>query len=129
MGRRRLPALIWTCRARKRILVVSGGGGMDLQALGQNRVFTGADVAVAREQARQRRLARMTIVLGLLCLWLWLRLVQGRALIPVPHLSPQMQQVAPLLLLVVILGFAMFIPLLGAGRSPHVLFRANEIDT
>jgi ATP-dependent Zn protease len=35
----------------------------------------------------------------------------------------------PLLLLVVILGAAVLGPLLGAGRSPHVLYRSSEIDT
>ena len=35
----------------------------------------------------------------------------------------------PLLLLVVILGAAVLLPMLGAGRSPHVLYRSSEIDT
>ena len=51
---------------------------MELRALGQSRVFNGADVAEAKERARQRRLARLTLFLAVLCLYFWVRLVQGR---------------------------------------------------
>src|SRR5439155_25843112 len=46
-----------------------------------------------------------------------------------PHLSCKLGQSAPLALLVVILGAAVILPLLMAGRSPHVLFRSSEINT
>src|SRR6201999_4255594 len=44
-------------------------------------------------------------------------------------LSPRVAQVAPLFLLVIILGAALLGPLLMAGRSPHVLYRSSEIET
>src|SRR5947199_5811013 len=34
----------------------------------------------------------------------------------------------PAFLLVVLLGGVVVVPMLGAGRSPHVVYRANEID-
>src|SRR3954453_22881589 len=101
---------------------------MDLQSLGQNQVFRGADVAITREHSRQRRLARLTLLLAAVCLWCWIRIVQDRPLISLPHLSPTMVQLLPMFLLVDILGGAPFIPLLGAGKSPHVLFRPTEIE-
>src|SRR5436190_18403619 len=105
---------------------------MDLTSLSGNRVLrgAGADVAVTRERSRQRRLARLTLLAALVCLWMWIRLLSGRSMFPgLPRLDGPLGQSAPLLLLVVILGAALFIPLLGAGRSPHVLYRSSEIDT
>ncbi|HYT38752.1 MAG TPA: hypothetical protein VEN99_04535, partial [Acidimicrobiia bacterium] len=105
---------------------------MDLRPLSENRVFRGAaaDVARSRERSRQRRLARIALAAALFAGWLWLRVLHGHSIFPGrPHLSGQMAQALPLLLLVVVLGAALFLPLLGAGRSPHVLFRSSEIDT
>src|SRR3954447_10714530 len=101
---------------------------MDLQSLGQNQVFRGADVAVTREHSRQRRLARLTLLLAAFCLWCWFRIIQGRPLISLPHLSPLIVQLPPTTPLPTIPDSALFIPLLGAGKSPHVLFRPSEIE-
>jgi cell division protease FtsH len=105
---------------------------MDLQSLKQNRVFRGAaaDVARSRERSRQRRLGRLALVMGLVCVWMWNRVLDGQSAFPTrPHLSPAIAEAMPLLLLVVILGAAVLLPMLGAGRSPHVLYRSSEIDT
>jgi ATP-dependent Zn protease len=105
---------------------------MDLQSLGQNRVFHGtvADVAVWRERSRRRRLTRLAAPGLVLAFWMWDRLLHGHPIYPVPpHFSGKFAQVAPLLLLVVLLGGVLLIPLLTAGRSPHVLYRSSEIDT
>jgi cell division protease FtsH len=45
-----------------------------------------------------------------------------------PHLPGSLDQYAPALVLVVLLGSVMLVPLLAAGRSPHVLYRPGEID-
>src|SRR5918998_197326 len=89
---------------------------MDLQALKQNRVFRGAaaDVARSRERSRQRRVSRLTLLMGFVVIWMW---------------NPVLAEALPLLLLVVILGAAVLFPFLGAGRSPHVLYRSSEIET
>ncbi len=105
---------------------------MELQWLGDNQVFRGprADVAVARERSRQRRLGRIALPGALLSLWMWLRIIRGDAPFPArPHLSGDMAQMAPLFLLVFILTAVLVVPLLAAGRSPHVLFRSSEIAT
>ena len=105
---------------------------MDLQSLKQNRLLTGAtaDVARSRERSRQRRLFRIALALGFLCVWMWNRVLQGHSAFPTrPHLNPAIAQAMPLLLLVVVLGAAVLLPFLGAGRSPHVLYRSSEIDT
>src|SRR5205085_8320614 len=106
--------------------------GMDLQSLKQNRVFRGAaaDVARSRERSRQRRLGRIAVMLGFVAVWMWNRVLDGRSAFPTrPHLNPAIAQAMPLLLLVVVLGAAVLLPFLGAGRSPHVLYRSSEIDT
>jgi cell division protease FtsH len=104
---------------------------MDLTALSTRRVIAAgtADVAVSREQARIRRLRRLALLVGLLCLWMWIRVLQGNAPYPgLPHLSGRLAQTMPLFLLVIILGLALLLPLAMAGRSPHVLYRSSEID-
>jgi cell division protease FtsH len=104
---------------------------MDLQSLGQNRVFHGtiADVAVSRERSRRRRLTRLAVPAAVIGVWMWSRLLHGHSIYPaLPHLTGRFAQIAPLLLLVVLLGGVLLIPLLTAGRSPHVLYRSSEID-
>src|ERR1041385_7124059 len=105
---------------------------MDLQSLKQNRVFRGAaaDVARSRERSRQHRLARVALFLGFFAVWMENRVLNGQSAFPTSvHLDPAIAQALPLLLLVVILGAAVMLPFLGAGRSPHVLYRSSEIET
>jgi cell division protease FtsH len=104
---------------------------MDPTALGQAGVLghAMADVAVAREQSRQRRMRRVLIVLALLGVSLGIRLLNGHAVaVGWPHLPPAMAEYLPGLVLVTMLGGVILVPMLGAGRSPHVVYRANEID-
>jgi cell division protease FtsH len=103
---------------------------MDLQALKQNRVFRAADVARSREQSRQRRLLRLYIFMGFACVWMWDRFLDGQSPVPTRlSLSPAIVEAIPMLLLLVILGSVVLLPFLGAGRSPHVLYRSSEIET
>jgi cell division protease FtsH len=106
--------------------------GMDLQSLKENRVFRGAaaDVARSRERSRQRRLFRIALLMGFVCVWMWNRVLDGQSAFPTRiRLDPAIVQAMPLLILVVILGAAVLLPFLGAGRSPHVVYRASEIGT
>jgi cell division protease FtsH len=88
-----------------------------------------ADVARLRERNRQRRLLRLLVTLAVLAAWLWGRALQG-APSPFrrPTLSDTWAMLMPQLLLVVILALVLLLPLLLAGRSPHVRFRPSEID-
>jgi ATP-dependent Zn protease len=105
---------------------------MELSGLNVDHVVerATADVAKTRERSRQRRLIRLFIPIAALAIWAWVRVLSGDPPYPgLPHLPPKLAPVAPLLLLVVILGAALLGPLLMAGRSPHVLYRPSEIDT
>jgi ATP-dependent Zn protease len=105
---------------------------MDLSDLSLDKVVDRAvaDVSRTRERSRQRRLAWLGLPITGLLIWVWARVLNGHAPYPgAPHLSPKLAQVAPLFLLVIILGAALLGPLLMAGRSPHVLYRSSEIDT
>jgi cell division protease FtsH len=89
-----------------------------------------ADIAAAREAARRRRLRRVALVLGAATAFLWVRLLAGN---PVgwgaPEVGPELTSYVPAIALVVVLLVAVIAPMLGAGRSPHVLYRSSEIDT
>jgi cell division protease FtsH len=101
----------------------------ELSKLGQSEVLRAtADVAITRERSRRRRLGRLAVVLTPLSLWMWLRNADGDPVRPgFPDLGVP-PELVPGLVLIVILSLVIVVPLLGAGRSPHVLFRPSEID-
>ena len=104
---------------------------MDLLRLQGSDVISQAvaDVGISREKARQRRLTRLFVLLLAIFLYMWVRVLAGNSLFPgAPNAGNKLLQMLPLLLLVLILGGAVVLPLLTAGRSPHVLFRSSEID-
>ncbi|MGH9062202.1 MAG: AAA family ATPase, partial [Acidimicrobiales bacterium] len=47
----------------------------------------------------------------------------------IPHLPAGAGTYAPSLVLILVLVAVLAVPMLGAGRSPHVLYRPDEIDT
>src|SRR5437763_3240407 len=102
---------------------------MDLQSLRQSVVLRAAqaDVGTFREHARQRRLLRLALALGALAAWLWFRILTHNP-IGLPQMTPRWVVFFPTLALIALLGGALLIPLLGAGRSPHVMFRPQDID-
>ncbi|HEX2038970.1 MAG TPA: AAA family ATPase [Acidimicrobiales bacterium] len=103
---------------------------MDLKRIGQAAVLrdAAADVAVTRERNRQSRLTRLAFVLTPLTLWMWVRFATGN---PVKFgiRNPVPVELMPALILVVLLGAVLLVPLLAAGRSPHVLYRPSELTT
>ena len=102
-----------------------------LRTLGQSgviRVAT-ADVGAARERVRQGKMFRLAIVLTPIAVWLGVRaLVLHRGPFAFPHFPAGLTPYLPAIVLIVLLGAMIVLPLLGAGRSPHVLYRPNEID-
>jgi ATP-dependent Zn protease len=101
------------------------------QLLGQAGVLAHAagDVSVLRERSRRGRLRRLAIALAVASSFLWFRLITGRPVTAgLPHLPAAVMDYLPALLLVGLLGSVLVIPMLAAGRSPHVLYRAAEID-
>ncbi|MGH9040729.1 MAG: AAA family ATPase [Acidimicrobiia bacterium] len=89
-----------------------------------------ADVGRARERNRQRRMQKSLLFLGPLATWLWYRQLTGNPVgIGLPAMSPAWAAFFPQLLIVGMLGIAVLLPLIAAGKSPHVRFRPSEIQT
>ncbi len=114
---------------------------MELAALGSVSVLRDADVVASREKARQNRLRRLLIalvvvavpVVGRSTAGLW-RYLQGNYIAaagdfrwPHPGIPASFLPYLPGLILIVLLGAVMAGPLLMAGRSPHVLYRPEEL--
>ena len=83
------------------------------------------DVALDRERLRRRRLWRVAVALAVVNAWLVVRAVQGEPAVPRLQVDP--------LILVPVLFFVALIALMvgttvGAGRSPHVVFRPEQVD-
>ncbi len=114
---------------------------MDTLTLARSEVLRTADVSQAREQFRQRRLRRLAVLLGIILVPLALRAViggiryadgnlKGAAAVfhwPALHVPAGLATYLPAIGLIAVLSLVMVVPLLGAGRSPHVLFRPEEI--
>ena len=103
---------------------------LELSTLDQAQVLRTAlaDVAVAREQARRRRLLRLAAVLAAVGGWLWFRFLSGHPVEAGMPALPVPPEVAPALLLAVVLVAVVVGPAVGAGRSPHMLLRPGDID-
>ena len=87
-----------------------------------------ADVGINREKQRRRRLRTIAIALGIPAVYLWFRLISGNPfdVFNFPSVDPLM--VVPLLFFV-LLGVVLIGSTVGAGRSPHVLYRPEQITT
>ncbi|MGH9043343.1 MAG: AAA family ATPase [Acidimicrobiales bacterium] len=87
-----------------------------------------ADVAIARERARRRRLTWLAAALAPIAAWLVISdVLWHHAGFAVPHLPAGFAPYAPAVVLIAILVVAILGSLLGGGRSPHVLYRPGEI--
>ncbi|MDQ1396826.1 MAG: cell division protease FtsH, partial [Acidimicrobiaceae bacterium] len=105
---------------------------MELSTIGQAHVLSSAaaDVGKARERSRRARLARLGTGLAAFAAWLWLRIVAGHPVSwGIPALPAGTRDYLPAFLLIALLSVSILLPVLGAGRSPHVLYRPGEINT
>ncbi|PPK98816.1 ATP-dependent Zn protease [Kineococcus xinjiangensis] len=86
----------------------------------------GADVGRAREAQRRRRVAKLAAVLAALAAVVVWRLASGRGLLP------QMPAVDPMYVIVGVFFALLIVMMLGqtvlSGRSPHVMYRPDQID-
>jgi cell division protease FtsH len=89
-----------------------------------------ADVGAARERSRIRRLRVLAVVLGLPSAYLWLRIIEGRALnlLQVPSLGEDAVIWVLPIVIILALGAAVAMPLF-SGRSPHIRFAPDQITT
>jgi cell division protease FtsH len=102
----------------------------NLEELGSETVVQGtADVAVAREKARLGRVAKLGLFIALFDVLLWGRWASGHPLhLGWPHLSGQAATLVPMTIVMLLVCGVIMIPMMGMGKSPHVLYRPNEID-
>jgi len=111
-------------------VVTNETGRTALRAIGQSSVLEGrtTDVARARERSRRSRLRTAALVLLPVFVGLSVRAALTREGLPGVHLPAGDARYLPAFVLVVLLGTVLVGPMLGAGRSPHVLYRPSEID-
>ncbi len=145
LGRRRVVVALGGDVGRRDPATHRAGRGADRQqapaaaaprsvnlVLGGDAVLRAADIDVgqARERRRQRRLARLAVILWALCGFAWYRVLTGRSVNPLAGLSlgPEAIFWLPLLLIILLLAVVTLLPLVGQGRSPHLLYRPEQID-
>lgn len=90
--------------------------------------MAGADVGASRETRRRSRWVKLTVIVWLGVTGLWLRAVtyDGAGFVPLPSIDP--------FLLTIIVFFGLLIGLavgqqVLSGRSPHVVYRPEQIET
>ncbi len=88
-----------------------------------------SDVAESREQRRLTRLRRIGFPLGVVAIFLWWRIGVGEPIIlsnfSLPSLDAHLVIIA--VFFIFLIGM-LLIMTLGAGRSPHVLYRTEQLD-
>src|SRR3954451_20529831 len=89
--------------------------------------LSGADVGRNREEQRRRRLWRLATFTGLPAALLWWRIVVGHPMnfFQLPHIDPM---IAFIVAMIVVLLLATVSPFLSFGRSPHVMYRPEQLD-
>ncbi len=114
---------------------------MELEHLARAEVLRVADVSETREAQRRRRLWRLACVLLVVAIPLVARAAvmvvaaaeghpKGHSYFGLhPGVPAAWAPYLPSALLMLVLVAVLAVPLLGAGRSPHVLYRPDEIDT
>jgi ATP-dependent Zn protease len=107
---------------------------MDVAGFGSGTsvLIRDTDTASSRERNRRRRLQRTAFVLALFLVALAFFAAAGRPVridqFPWIHLSSSMGLYLPAMLLCVVLVLSLVVPYMASGRSPHIVYRADEID-
>jgi len=116
---------------RRRRAGADGGGAPDgLMTLQDGGVAAVArtDVGAHQQRARATRLQRLAMALAPIAALLVLRdLFFPGAAFPSPHLPSSFQPMLPAMVLITALVLVMVVPLLAAGRSPHILYRSDQL--
>lgn len=86
------------------------------------------DVGVHRRRARHSRLQRLAFVLApVACLLVLRDLIDPGFSLPTPHLPASLTPLLPAMALITVLVLVMVVPLVAAGRSPHILYRPDDL--
>ncbi|HVL33911.1 MAG TPA: ATP-binding protein, partial [Actinomycetota bacterium] len=100
--------------------------------LGQAQVLSmqQADVLAVRERHRRRRLWTASALLATPVSFLWYRIFDGRPFNPfaLPDLGRDAMLWLPMVFIVIMIGALIFLQYAGAGRSPHIMYRPDQID-
>jgi len=87
-------------------------------------------VALNRERQRLRRLRKLAAVLTVVTVWMWWRIANGETPWPaLPQFSDEALFWLPGILIIAMLAAVMILPMLGNSRSPHVIFRSEQLKT
>ncbi len=107
----------------------SSGSVEALLDIGRDRLVTGdVDVTRQRELSRRRRISRVGKWLLPIAVWLWYRILTDQSMLPFTwHYTDNQKQLTPAIILVTVVAFAALVPLLMAGKSPHVRYQPSEI--
>ena len=86
-------------------------------------------VSMKRELVRRKRLWRLVAVLSVIALWFWSRFLRGLPPFPrMPEFGENTMMYLPIFLLVGLLGAVIILPMFTNSRSPHVMFRPEQIE-
>ncbi len=116
---------------RRRVPPAVQTGDMDLGELAKNRVVRGADVDVARsrERSRRRRLWKLFVWLAPVGFYCYYRIATSNPIrLGLPHMTPTQASIFLPIGLIVLLGVVIVVPMMSAGKSPHVRYDPSEID-
>jgi cell division protease FtsH len=106
-------------------------GDMDLGELSQSAVMRGSqvDVARTRERTRRRRLWKLCIWLAPISAFFYYRIFTSNPVrIAMPSFSPAQMEIFLPIALIALFGVVLIVPMMAAGKSPHVRYDPSEID-
>jgi len=102
---------------------------MDVAQFQSGEVVSGrkVDATAHREQQRQRRLWKLTALLGVPLLWFWVREFSGNPVSPgLPAIIRESPELSLLAVMMVIMLSMMVVPMMVAGRSSHTVLRPKD---
>ena len=91
-------------------------------------ILVNADVAKAQGRRHEKRLRRILVVCVVVLAWLVYRLVSGHGMFPSVPMPSGADRWLPAVVIILLLAAVMLGPMLGAGRSPHLLIRPGETE-
>jgi ATP-dependent Zn protease len=106
-------------------------GDMDLGDFAKSAVVrgSGVDVARSRERTRRRRLWRLFAYLAPVAVYMFYRIATSNPMrFGPPHMTATQANIFMPLGLIALLGVILVVPMMSAGKSPHVRYDPSEID-
>ena len=91
-------------------------------------ILANADVARAQQGRREKRMRRVLILCSVVLAWLVFRMAIGQGMFPHVPMPAGADRWLPAVIIILLLGAVMLGPMLGAGRSPHLLIRPGETE-